>query len=248
MDDEKNYNISTDRDRTQAPQELGLEDNNRWVQSRADVACIYDAATFQTIEEALPCKPSVDKSLFRPRYREIGAAYIFHCRKKAEEAKFKQERKQLDSAAAAVDQALREVGEFDYFGAGRWIPKVASKGTKPSLQLQFFQSNGLNVHDLLIRARDAIPQRKSGQPKRTVPALKGLLDLWHEATGKSALSKNRPSESSDDECQELFQEFEKFARAFLAPLRDAGFVVPDPKTNQAAKLLNRRRKPRRRKR
>ena len=100
MDDENNYNIATDRDRTQAHQELGLEDNNLWVQSRADAACMYDEAMSQTIEEALPCKPSVDKSLFRPRYREIGAAYIFHCRKKAEEEKLKQERKQLDSAAA----------------------------------------------------------------------------------------------------------------------------------------------------
>lgn len=242
MADEITHDTETDLESTRAQRVLSLEENNLWVQSRADADCIYDDGRCKTIEKVLPCDASVDKSQFWPRFREIGAAYIFDCRKKAEAAKFKQERAQLASAAEGLDKALREVGEFNYFGAGQWLAKAAREASARLLQIDVFLSNGENVLDLLNRAKDAIPRRKSGQPKRTVPALKLLLRLWHEATGRSALTRSGPSKSSDETCVDSFDEFEKFATAFVAPLRDAGFTVPDPKYNQAAKLLNRRRK------
>lgn len=223
-------------------------DHNRWVEARAQADCLYQEYRLKKIEETLPCESTLDKVQFRPRLREIAVDYIYHFQKKAEAARNKQERVQLENAAKQLEDVLGKIRQLDHFNAGRWLPDAAGNASVPLRQIEFFLPNGESVLKLLNRAKNDIPTPTGGRPESTVPAQLRLLHLFHEATGRSALSSSRASKSSDDTCEGVFDEFTKFANAFFEPLREAGFDVPDPSRGQAAKLLNRRRKPRRRKR
>ena len=225
-----------------------LRDHNRWVEARAQADCLYGEDRFKKIEETLPCESTLDKEQFRPRLREIAVDYIYHFRKKTEAARNKQERVQLTNTAKQLEDALGKIRQLDYSNAGRWLPDAARNASVALRQIEFFLPNGESVAKLLNRAKEDILTPSRGRPESTVPAQRRLLHLFHEANGRSALSSSRVSKSSDDICEEVFDEFTKFANAFSEPLREAGFDVPDPSRGQAAKLLNRRRKPRRRKR
>lgn len=230
------------------PSEPAWRDHNRWVEARAQADCLYDEDRLKKIEKTLPCGSSVDKAQFRATLRETAVDYIYHFQKKAEAARIRQEYDQLENAATQLKDALNKIRQLDYFNAGRWLPEAAGNASVPLRQIEFFLPNGESVLKLLNRAKDDIPTPNRGLPGRTVPAQLRLLRLFHEAKGRSALSSSRPSASSDDTCEEVFDEWRNFANTFFEPLRGAGFDVPDPSKGQAAKLLNRRRKPRRRKR
>ena len=230
------------------PNEPAWRENNRWVEARAQADCLYDEDRLKKIEETLPCESTLDKVQFRPRLREIAVDYIYHFQKKAEAARNTQERVQLENAATQLNDALGNIRQLDRCNAGRWLPDAARNASVALRQIEFFLPNGESVLKLLSRAKDDIPTPNRGRPESTVPAQRRLLHLFHEANGRSALSSGRASKSSDGTCEEVFDEFTKFANAFFEPLREAGFDVPDPSRGQAAKLLNRRRKPRRRKR
>jgi len=224
-----------------AQPEPNWREHNLWVQARAEADGIYDVASYQRIEDALPCEPSVDKWRLRSKFHEIGAAYIVDCRKKAEGADNSLEQNQLTDAVEGLDDALEKIGGLDpQWGDNRWIAKAARESSVPVHQIAFFLSSIKTLRDLLKSAAGCIPAPKSGPPERTVPALKLLLELWQEVTGRSALTRSSPSESSDATYEESFDEFKNFATAFIEPLRDAGFQVPDATYYQAQKLLKRR--------
>ncbi len=223
-------------------------DHNRWVEARAQADSLYEEDRLKRIEETLPCESTLDNVQFRRKLREIAGDYIYYFQQKAETARNKQERVQLTNAATQLNDALDNIRQLDRFNAGRWLPDAARNASVALRQIEFFLPNGESVAKLLNRAKDDIPPPNRGRPEETVPAHRRLLHLFHEANGRSALSSGRASKSSDDTCEEVFDEFMKFANAFFEPLREAGFNVPNPSRGQAAKLLNRRRKPRRRKR